>query len=125
MHIAGSRFSMLQYWLHQRHDDDVLFSDQSSEKYYLQRLCKVYGTFASFFLFLTFCIFRTSTQFTNIKAAYFTPGLWDKNGLDFFSAFLFETPFALLRFSSPWLTLIIGIIFLNTYFKYKKEIKKQ
>ena len=124
VHLEGSRSSLLQYWLNPSNKDDTLFSDQSSEKHYLQRLSRVYGTCASFFLFLTFCVFQNSSQFTNIKTAYFTPGLWDKNGFDFWSAFLFETPLALLRFGSPWLMLIFGFIFLNTYFKYKKEIDK-
>lgn len=121
IHVIGSRSSTLQYWLNPTNKEDELFSDQSSEKNYLQRLSKIYGTCASFFLFLTFCLFQSSTQYTNIKSAYFTPGLWAKDGFEFWQAFLFETPFALLRFSSPWLMLIFGIIFLNTYFKYKKE----
>ena len=124
VHLDGSLSSLLQYWLNPNNKDDALFSDQSSEKHYLQRLSKVYGTCAFFSFFITFSIFQNSSQFTNIKTAYFTPGLWDKNGFDFWSAFLFETPLALLRFGSPWLMLIFGFIFLNTYFKYKKEIDK-
>lgn len=124
VHVDGSRSSLLQYWLNPSNKDDALFSDQSSQNHYLQRLSKIYGTCAAFFLLLTFDIFQNSSQFTNIKAAYFTPGLWNKNGFDFWSAFLFETPFALIRFGSPWLTLIFAVIFLNTYFKYKKEIDK-
>lgn len=124
VHVAGSRFSLLQYWLHPSNADDTLFSDQSSKSYYLKRLSQFYGTWTAFFLFLTFCIIRNSSQFTNIKAAYYTPGLWDKNGFDFWSAVLFETPFALVRFGSPWFTLILAFIFLNTYVKYKKEIDK-
>lgn len=124
IHIDGSRSSMLQYWLNPINQDDTLFSDQSSKNHYLQHLSKVYGSLAVFFLFLTFCIYKNSSQFTNIKAAYFTPKLWNKSGFDFWSAFLFETPFALLRFGSPWLTLIFGVVFLNTYLKYTKEIDK-
>lgn len=124
VHVGGSRGSTLQYWLNPTNKDDLLFSDQSSEKHYFQRLSKTYGTFAFFFLFLTFCLFKNSAQFLSIKDAYYTPGLWDKNGFDFLGAFLFETPFAFLRFGSPWLVLIFGLVFLNTYFKYKREIDK-
>src|SRR5690625_6178717 len=35
--------------------------------------------------------------FVNPKALYLTQDLWDKTGSDFWSAFLFETPFALMR----------------------------
>lgn len=124
VHVGGSRFSTLQYWLNPNNRDDSLFSDQSSKKHYFQRLSKTYGAFALFFLFITFCVFENSAQFLNIKEAYYTPGLWDKNGFDFWGAFLFETPFAIFRFGSPWFMLIFGLVFLNTYFKYKREIDK-
>ena len=122
VHIGGSHFSTLQYWLNPNNKDDSLFSDQSSEKHYLQRLSKTYGACAFLFLFITFCVFKNSGQFLNIKDAFYTPGLWDKNGFDFWSAFLFDTPFAILRFGSPWLMLFFGLVSLNTYFKYKREI---
>lgn len=124
VHVDGSRSSLLQYWLNPINQDDTLFSDQSSKKHYLQRLSSIYGICAVVFLFMTFSLFKNATQYTNIKAAYFTPGLWNKGGMDFWSAFLIETPFALLRFGSPWLTLIFGVVFLNTYLKYTKEIDK-
>lgn len=124
VHVGGSRSSMLQYWLNPSGKEDELFSDQSSEKNYFQRLSKFYGICAFFFLFLTISLFKNATQYTNIKSAYFTPGLWNKDGFDFWQAFLFETPFALLRFSSPWLMILFGMIYLNTYFKYKKEVDK-
>ena len=124
VHVGGSRFSALQYWLNRYSQDDSLFSDQSSEKHYLQRLSQTYGACASFFLFITFCVFKNAAQFLNIKDAYYTPGLWDKNGFDFWGAFLFETPLAIFRFGSPWLMLIFGLISLNTYLKYKRQIDK-
>lgn len=122
VHIGGSRLTTLQYWLNPTTKDDSLFSDQSSKKHYLQRLSKTYGTYALFFLFLTFCVFQNSAQFLNIKDAYYTPRLWDKTGFDFWGAFLFETPIAIFRFGSPWLMLIFGLISLNTFFKYKRDI---
>lgn len=124
VHLSGSRHSMLQYWWNPNDKDDTLFSDQESEKNYLQRLTKFYGYAAFFFLLFTMMVYDNAKQFTSPKAAYFTPGLWDKEGSDFFTAFILETPFALLRFGSPWLMLGFGIIFLNSYFKYKKQADK-
>ena len=124
IHVRGSRFSTLQYWINPTNKDDSLFSDRLSKNYYFQRLSKTYGACAFLFLFITFCIFQNTAQFLNLKDAYFTPGLWDKNGFDFLGAFLFETPFAILRFSSPWLMLIFGLISLKSYLKYKREIDK-
>lgn len=124
VHVGGSRVSILQYWLNPNNNDDSLFSDQSSERHYYQRLSKIFGVYACFSLFITYCVFQNSAQFLNIKDAYYTPGLWSKNGFDFWSAFLFETPIAITRFASPWLILIFGLVSLNMYFKYKREIYK-
>lgn len=124
VHVGGSQYSTLQYWLNPNNKDDILFSDQPSEKFYLKRLSKTYGSCALFFLFLTFCIFKNSAQFFHIKDAYYTPGLWNKDGLDFWGAFLFETPIAIFRFGSPWFMLTFGLIFLYTYFKHKRDIEK-
>lgn len=33
----------------------------------------------------------------NMKAQYLTPGLWQMEGIEFWSALIFETPFALIR----------------------------
>ncbi|MCZ8540207.1 DUF2812 domain-containing protein [Psychrobacillus psychrodurans] len=124
VHLGGSRLSTLQYWLNSNSIDDLLFSDQFSEKHYLHRLRKIYGVYACFSLFITFCLFQNSAHFLTIKDAYYTPGLWDKNGFDFLGAFLFETPLAITRFGSPWLMLIFGLVSINMYFKYKREIDK-
>lgn len=51
-----------------------------------------------------------ATVFTDPKALYYTPGLWEKTGAAFWTAFLFETPFALGR-GFAWLLfpLLIGL----------------
>ena len=41
----------------------------------------------------------------NLKELYFTPGLWDKQGVSFLRSFLFETPFALMR-GLAWLFIL-------------------
>lgn len=114
--------SWLQYWLKPADGMDELFSDQSSQKAYLRRLLEYYGFFGFIFLFFTIILFNNSTQYTNLKEAYFTPGLWEKEGVQFFFAFLFETPFALLRFGTPWFLLIWAIAFLIIYLKYQKKV---
>lgn len=73
---------------------------------------------------MTMGLFDKTLQYINPKSAYFTPGLWDKEGIEFLTAFLFETPLALLRFSSPWFIMICGTAFALTYVKYKKELRK-
>ena len=76
-------------------------------------------------IFITFLLFNNSSQYSSLKQAYFTPGLWDKEGGDFIFAFLFETPFALLRFGTPWLLLVFGIAFVMMYLKYQKKVKAE
>ena len=45
----------------------------------------------------------------NPKELYFTPGLWDKQGVSFLWAFLFETPLALMR-GFAWLFIPVAIV---------------
>lgn len=123
-HIGGSRWSSSQYWSKSTDGLDELFSDNASEKSYLQRLSAYYGAFTICFLLFAFNLFKNTSQYISIKSAYFTPGLWDKEGMNFLMAFLFETPFALLRFSSPWLIIIGGIVCMRMYVKYQKALKK-
>lgn len=123
-HIGGSRFSSSQYWVKSTDGLDELFSDNASEKAYFQRLMSYYSSFTLSLLFFTFILFNNTTQYVNLKSAYFTPGLWDKEGINFLTAFLFETPFALLRFSIPWFMIICSIVCGIAYLRYKKELEK-
>ncbi len=123
-HIGGSRLSSSQYWAKSPDGLDKLFSDTASEKAYLQRLMRYYGSFTLLLILFIINLFNNTVQYTNLKSAYFTPGLWDKEGIDFLTAFLFETPLALLRISIPWLIIICGIACTIAYLRYKKELKK-
>lgn len=123
-HIGGSRWSSSQYWAKSTDGLDELFSDTASEKAYLQRLMSYYSSFTLSLLFFTFILFKNTTQYVNLKSAYFTPGLWDKEGINFLTAFLFETPFAFSRFSTPWFMMICSIVCAIRYLRYKKELEK-
>lgn len=123
-HIGGSRNSSTQYWLCSKDEFNKLYSDNASKKAFLKRLANYYAAFTFFFFILTIVLFDDGIQYTNLKSAYFTPGIWEMQGLSFLTAFLVETPFALLRFSSPWFILIFGIAFIFTYLKYDKKLKQ-
>lgn len=123
-HIAGTRNSSLHYWLRPNTGNDELFSDNESEKAYYKRLSAYYGSIAFFCLFLTFILYDNLFQYTSIKSAYFTPGLWDMQGSRFLFSFLFETPFAFFRITSPWFLLLVGIAFTITYLRFNKRIKQ-
>ena len=120
-HLGGRE---THYWLKPADGMDELFSDDASQKAYLRRLLEYYGTLALFFFIMTMVLFDDFSQYKNPKDAYFTPGLWEKEGGEFLFAFLFETPFAVLRFGTPWFFLICLAVLLIMYGKYLTRIKK-
>src|SRR5699024_8384959 len=63
---------------------------------------------------------------TRLMEIFLTPGLFDMEGIMFWKAFLFELPFALMRAVSPFIFLILAVMFLYAYSnlnKAKKEIE--
>ncbi|HFD1596032.1 TPA: DUF2812 domain-containing protein, partial [Enterococcus faecium] len=66
---------------------------------------------------LYFFIFFSSNSWNldkilNFKSWYFTPGLWEMEGMWFWKAFIFETPFVLLRVLPLFFFLFLGIYYL-------------
>ena len=80
---------------------EELFSDDASKSARYMRQAKIW--LASFFVIAAFsCSYFLTIPYhlqdlLNIKAQYLTPGLWEMEGISFWSALLFETPFALVR----------------------------
>ncbi|PJY99513.1 MULTISPECIES: DUF2812 domain-containing protein [Bacillus] len=107
---------------------DDIFSDTESKADRYKRLLQTY--FALSFLFLSFIMVLFTTNaltvdlFIRPQSLYYTPGLWDKTGAAFISAFLFETPFALMRGGAGWIVLLSALsffyLFVKTYKKYRK-----
>ncbi len=101
-HISGSKRSGAQYFrkLSGSAGEDI-FSDQASKAGRYRRLSGIFSTLAAVCLPLTASVLAGGA--TNIRAfldprlLYQTPGLWEMTAADFWRAFLFETPFALLR----------------------------
>lgn len=120
-HLGGRES---HYWLKPADGMDELFSDDASQKAYLRRLLEYYGILCLTFFVLTIALFNNLSQYRSLKDAYFTPGLWDKEGGQFLFAFLFETPFAVLRFGTPWFFLICLTALSIMYLKYQMRIKK-
>jgi len=114
------------YWVKRKDGNDQLFSDNDSQIAKYKRLMKHSSNWA-ILTFIWFMIFYNNgnfSKFLHIKDAYFTPGLWDKEGFAFLFAFLFETPFALMRFIPPWLFLVAFAMYLVMYFRYRKSIQQ-
>jgi len=82
--------------------DEDIFSDLPSLAGRYKRNANI--LFSSSIILLPLVVFLLITPnvvrlngFQNIRALYYTPGLWELSGLDFWVRFLFETPFAIFR----------------------------
>lgn len=128
-HIAGTKSSGFQYF-EQTHADcgDEIFSDSLSRAGCYRRISNFW--LESVILYLPLLIMFSSSgrlipDLHDWKEWYYTPGLWEMTGKNFWAAFLFETPFALGRGLSATLFLILLICYgyfgLKTLYYYQKE----
>lgn len=125
-HISGRKGNSHHYLIKEKDGHDELFSDNPSKAAMYKRLATYYGTTMFLFVVILFALFSNPNSdlvYFNPKDAYLTPGLWQKGGLTFWSAFLFETPFALMRFGAIWLLLIMTLLFIYSYVKYQRTAK--
>lgn len=114
------------YWTKSKDGNDELFSDHDSHIAKYKRLMKHASNWAilSLIFLMIFNGNDNVAPFFSIKSAYYTPGLWDKEGSAFLFAFLFETPFAIMRFLPPWLFLATCSIYITLYYRYRKSIQQ-
>ncbi|TCP64894.1 DUF2812 domain-containing protein [Baia soyae] len=118
--VANSRYSYIHYWIKEKDGHDELFSDVQSAGAMLQRMAQFYLLWLGVFLAVTTLLH--GKVYLNPMDAYLTPGIWDKQGSTFMKAFLFETPFALMRCAPVWFGIIMTMVFT---FKYKKCLKRE
>lgn len=111
-HIQGSRFGSVQYWQKKSGNQDNIFSDRQSKAQYYKRLVAYSLPLALLFLII-------STDIIVNSGVYMTDGLWDMSGSLFWKAFIFETPFALLRLLPTIFFIGMGVVFFKAYRQYK------
>lgn len=128
-HIAGKKSSGYQYFKKtDKQGSEEIFSDVDSKAYRYKRLSDMWAKLAWSFIPILVVFILTNTidpgELLHPKSLYYTPGLWDLNGAAFWKAFLFETPFVLLR-DFFWIILSV-VIMIYLYFAYKanKQYKK-
>ena len=99
-HIAGTKYFGTQYFLKIKDTGtEDIFSDTLSRAGRYKRLSCAWLSSAIAFMPLL-VVYGSETNLYTLSAPkewYFTPGLWQLEGIRFWWAFLFETPFALLR----------------------------
>lgn len=121
-HIAGTKQSGSQYFKKTSSEgDEDIFSDLFSRAGRYKRLSDMWLSLS--IAWLPFLVIMLTSDwlkidgFLNPKTLYFTPGLWEMEGFNFWRHFLFETPFALLRGFSVFFW--IAIVLLYAYFVIK------
>jgi hypothetical protein len=101
-HIAGTKLSGTQYFKKvNEYGDADIFSDIPSKAARYKKLSNMWLTMAFSYIPIFFVLFTAKTidiaALLNPKLLYYTPGLWEKTKISFWRAFLFETPFAMMR----------------------------
>lgn len=121
-HVEGSKGSGTQYFKKMDENSTTdIFSDKVSNAGKYNRLSDMFIQMA--FVYLPIFVALITTDNINLSALfhpkqlYMTDGLWEMSGATFWSAFLFETPFALFR-AIMWL-FFPALIILYLYFAYK------
>jgi hypothetical protein len=143
-HMAGSKYSGSQYFKRVSADSDDIFSDTVSKAARYRRLSRMYLSMMMCFIALmipfVINILNSGTaatssaeigidfSFFDPKTWYFTPGLWELDGVRFWRAFLFETPFALGRSCSWLLPLVCIALYLvcaiKSHLLYKQSLRQ-
>ncbi|WP_368498229.1 DUF2812 domain-containing protein [Herbiconiux sp. A18JL235] len=118
-HLAGTRTSGTQYFAASAERADTeIFSDTSSRALRYRRALGVTGGIAALYLLLVFVLVVSGNGvFSSLFTPgdwYLTPGLWQKEGWAFVGAFLFETPFVMLRLGGPVLLVVACGVMLAT-----------
>ncbi|MBU5426276.1 DUF2812 domain-containing protein [Tissierella pigra] len=121
IHVAGSRLSGEQYFISLLNEDkDVsIFSDRESSQYRYKK--KMINSIQGIGYLLTYLVVAILYGYFDIRMimepryAFLTPGLWEKSGMEFWKAYLFELPFALIFRILPVILIIGYIILMVTY----------
>jgi len=110
-HIKGSRLGSIHYWQKTADGQNEIFSDRQSYVQYYKRLMNYSISLAVTFLIICYSVYRDSSL-------YETMGLWDMEGSLFWKAFLFETPFVILKLIPFIMMIFFGISYYKAYRQY-------
>ncbi|WP_282023123.1 DUF2812 domain-containing protein [Priestia flexa] len=109
--IQGSSFGRTQYWQKEDDGQNEIFSDRQSTSNYYKRLMGYLSGLGILLLFVCYMLYKDS-------GLYLTEGLWSMKGALFWKAFLFETPFVLLRLIPAMMAVFFCSSFYKAYRKY-------
>ncbi len=132
-HVSGSKSEGNQYFERMRPDcQEEIFSDSASRAGRYRRICEMWmALFAVYLPMLIIYLNAPPLAISSWKDLFYTPGLWESSGAEFWMPFLFELPFALGRAFGglfPLMLLVIVICFayfsFQTFYWYRKEQKR-
>lgn len=127
-HIAGTKTSGVQYFKKVSGNGETeIFSDIPSKAARYKRLSNMWLSLAVSYIPIFTALAATNTidasVLLNPKLLYYTPGLWEKTGVSFWGAFLFETPFAIMRGFAWLLFPVMIMLFLIFAAKAEKQYR--
>lgn len=109
-YLSGYWLGGIQYWQKEDDNQNEIFSDRQSRSNYYRRLMG-YSLGLGMICMVSFMSYSYS-------GLYLTEGLWNMSGSLFWKAFLFETPFALLRSIPAVMAILFTISSYKAYRKY-------
>jgi hypothetical protein len=111
-HVYGTRRSGSQYFLpiSDRVQTDDIFSDKESKAGRYKRFAAQCFTSLTLMLVLFIILKPHNWALWDIRSWYFADGLWEMSGSMFWKAFLFETPFVILRVVPFLILLFLAIL---------------
>ncbi|MGD7024303.1 DUF2812 domain-containing protein [Rossellomorea vietnamensis] len=109
-YLKAPWLSGIRYWQKEDNDQNEIFSDRQSRSNYNRRLMNYSFWLGTMFLAYSFMFYG--------DAELYHEGLWGMDGSLFWKAFLFETPFVLMKL----LPALMAIFFWKSYFEaYRKH----
>jgi hypothetical protein len=108
-YINGSSLSGIRYWQKEQDDQNEIFSDRQSKRNYYERVRGYSFWLGSLCLAYSFMLYSDSELYHE--------GLWSLNGGLFWKAFLFETPFVLLKLFPALMVIFFGVSYYKAYQK--------
>ena len=110
-YINGPWLGGIRYWQKEEDNQNEIFSDRESLTNYYKRLMGYSSGLCILFLCFSYMLYKDS-------GLYLAEGLWSMEGSLFWKAFLFETPFVLLRLLPALMVVLFGSSFYKSYRKH-------
>lgn len=124
-YLAGSQSNGTHFFLKRdaEYTEDIFSDDES--KYMREKRYMQFWFFMTLFFSVIVHPIEKIGWLLDPKSMYLTPGLWEKTGGEFWSAFWFETPFVVLRMIIPGLfVLMLFFMIYSSYLVSKRKYKK-